>query len=180
MTNLAGMSVGLGLAVALAHAPCALAPGRARTWLQKFPRSVWAGWILTAIDLLWVGYIVYHGHLGPFDKFRRYVVIAVPVGFYLVIKYVDELLAARALGGLFLLVPAPLLAAARWNDSALRLVAVVFAYVLVVKGIVLMLSPYRFRQAAACCVKSDRSCRLLGIAGGLVGLLLLLLGLTVY
>ena len=83
------------------------------------------------------------------------------------------------LTGLLLLVPAPILHAARLNDSPFRLVIVVVAYLLVVKGLVLILSPFRFRHVVDRWLNTDAACRKWGGAGLVAAVVMVLLGLTV-
>ena len=106
--------------------------------------------------------------------------VLTPLSIVLVGFFVDDLLAPRALGGLLLLLAAPLLDAARWHASPLRLVVVVAAYILVVKGVVLVVCPYQFRKKVERFLTGDHACRLWGSAGCVVGAVLLTLALTVY
>lgn len=157
-----------------------LTPSRMREWLTAFPRDRTAGWILTAIDLAWVGWLLTQTPLGRFENLRGVFYLLVPVSFCLVVKFVDELLAPRAMGGLMLLFPAPVLALARWHPSAWRYVVIVLMYLAVVKGIVLMLSPYRFRLVTERFMNTDPACRLWGTVGCITGLVVLGLGLLVF
>ena len=54
--------------------------------------------------------------------------------------------------------------AARWHDSSWRLVVVIVAYIMVILGIWLMLSPYKFRVWTSSLTKSPGRARI----GGLV------------
>jgi uncharacterized protein YjeT (DUF2065 family) len=69
---------------------------------------------------------------------------------------------------------------ARMHESRLSLVMTVVAYIMVVKGIALMLSPYLFRKSATFITTSDSRCRALGSGGVAVDVLLLALALFVY
>jgi len=170
----------LGGVIALLHLPCIFAPGRAREWVRAFPRHRVTGIALAALALLWVGWIVMHASLGRFESFRPLVYILVPVSIGLVAYFMDELLAARALGGLLLLVPQPVLAAARWHESQARLVLVVLAYAFVLSGITLVLCPYMFRKVTAVLTRTDAACRAWGLAGAVLGAVIVLLGMAVY
>jgi hypothetical protein len=180
MGELSQVALISGGVVGLIGLACALAPAQARACIRAFPRNRWAGWVLLAVDLVWSGWLVVKTPLGRFEGLKPLVYVLVPVAFFLIASFMDELLAARALGGLLVLVPAPVLDAARWHGSIWRLVVVVLAYVLAVKGIVLLLSPYQFRRAAALCVRSGAACRGCGVAWALVGAALFVLGLTLY
>jgi uncharacterized protein YjeT (DUF2065 family) len=152
-------TAGLFIAVSL---PCLLAPAAWRRALAEFPRHLPSAWILTGMDLLWVSNVVLHAPLGRFEFLKPAIYILGPLSFYLLVKYLDELLAPRALGGLLLLLPNPVLNAARWHPSDARLVMTVLAYVAVVAGMLLVLAPYRFRRWTAWWIESDARCRLGG------------------
>jgi len=148
---------------ALVGIPMVAAPGRARASLASLPRSVPAAWIFTAIDLLWVTWIVYHAPLGRFEFLKPALFIATPVSFFLLITFMDDLLAIRSLGGLLLLAAYPLVRAAQWHDSPWRIAIVILAYGWVVAGMAYVLSPYLFRRWAAWWIASDARTRLAGI-----------------
>lgn len=180
MNSLAMAALALGGVVALLHAPCVFSPERARRWMAAFPRNVWLGWGLTAADLAWSAWLVMHMSLGPFDRYKPALYVVGPVLFFLVVFLMDELLAARALGGLLILIPSPLLDVARWHESEFRLVVTTLAYVFVVVGMLLVLCPYLFRKATGAWMRNNTRCRLGGTIGLALGLFLIVLALTVY
>lgn len=180
MSSLAIVALALGSVVALTGVPCVFSPERARGWMAAFPRNAWLGWALTAVDLAWSAWLVMHMSLGPFDRYKPALYVVGPLLFFLVVFLMDELLAARALGGLLLLVPSPLLDVARWHESEFRLVVATLAYVFVVMGILLVLCPYLFRKATGAWMQNNTRCRLGGSLGLALGLFLIVLALTVY
>jgi hypothetical protein len=180
MSNLAVAALILGGAMAIVHAPCLFAPERAKIWMTAFPRNKWAGWLLTAIALGWSVWLVMQIPLGRFDSYKPLLYGIGPIVFALIVLLMDELLAARALGGLFLIVPAPLLDAAPPHESDWRLVVTVLAYGFVIVGIALVLCPYMFRKTVAVWSRSPATCRVWGGAGMILGLIVIALALTVY
>ena len=180
MSRLAIAAIVFGAVIVAAYAPCLLAPDRARIWIARFPRGKWPGRILAAVDLGWVTWLLLNAPLGRFEGLRPLLYVAVPLIFLLVVTLMDELLAPRALGGLMVLIPAPLLDIARWHESAYRLVIVVIAYILVVEGIILLLSPYQFRKATAFWIRSNALCRTWGLLGVATGAFVILLGIAVF
>ncbi|NCC49616.1 MAG: hypothetical protein EOM20_00225 [Spartobacteria bacterium] len=148
--------------------------------VTMFPRSRWPGWVLTAVDLAWVAYILQDAYLGPCEFLKPYIYPVAPVAFFLVIYYMDELLAPRALGGLLLLAGSPVLNAARWYDTSWRLYMVVLAYLWVIMGMTLVLSPFRFRKTMEFVFKTDVRRRACAFAGTLVGLCAVLLAVAKY
>ncbi len=152
----------LGVAHGLAGLWLAAAPSAARAMAQRFPRNVWAGRVLAAVAMAWSVWLVREMPLGWFDAYKGWLWAAGPVGYLLVILFVDELLASRALGGLLLLMANPILEAVRFKDSAWRLAAVILAYLWVFLGMALVLAPYRFRKWTEFLCSSETRCRGLG------------------
>ena len=180
MSELAKIALGLGGAIALLGAWLAAAPEQATAWIRRFPRNRWAGGILATVDLLWSAGLLYNAPLESFDNLKPLLYILTPVSIFLVIQFMDDLLAARAFGGLLVLIPAPLLEAARWNPSPWRLVVTLTAYALAIKGIALILSPYLLRRAADLCLRTERTCRWCGFVGLSLGVALAVLAFAVY
>jgi uncharacterized protein YjeT (DUF2065 family) len=180
MSRLGVTLVLVGGALVLADALLVVAPARAAVWFRRFPRSAYAAWILTAVDLAWVGWLIVHASLGRFEYLKPLVYILGPAAYVAAIGLMNELLAPRALGGLLLLVPAPMLDLVRWHDSAWRFVVVAVAYLMAIEGIILVLSPYRFRHAVEFWTKTAARSRAGGFLGVAVGTVLVMLGLTVF
>ena len=180
MSDLTIAAYAMGAVLAVIHLPAIGWPAAFRRALEAFPRNVGAARALTAVDLFWVSWVIYHANLGRFDSLRPGLFLAAPAAYLLLVFYLDELLAPRALGGLLLLVANPVLEAARWNESPWRLLLTVLCYVWVVFGMMFVLSPYRFRQVAAVWIASENRCRLMGAIGLAFGALLIVLGRIAY
>jgi len=114
--------------------------------VQKFPRSRGAGFILLTVDLIWTLWLLATIEMGEFAAFRRPLLIVVPIGYILVLRFVDEFLAVRALGILCLLIAEPLLDAAFLRYETSRLFVTVFAYLLIVAGLFWVMIPYILRD----------------------------------
>lgn len=132
-----------------------LFPDLWRRALVAFPRHTPTAWILTAIAMTWIALIVLNASLGSFNRWKPLVYVLAPAAFFLLVRYLDELLAPRALGGLLILLPDPMLDAARWHPSDARYVITVLAYVYAVAGMLLVLGPYRFRRWTAWWIESS-------------------------
>lgn len=170
----------MGLVLAAACGAVLALPMRAEAWLRRFPRHRPSAWVLTTVAVIWSALLLADTPLGPVERFKPLLFVLAPLAVALLGFFVDELLAARALGGLLLLVPAPILDTFRWHGSVLRYVPIVLAYVMVVAGIALVLSPYLFRKwVDVSCGRSGRL-RLTGALGFGLGLALLVLGFTVF
>jgi hypothetical protein len=113
---------------------------------QRFPRSRVAGVILLTADLVWSFWLLATMEMGEFSAFRRPLLIALPIGYVLVLRFVDEFLAVRALGILCLLAAEPLLDAAFLRYETSRLLITVLAYLLIVAGLFWVTIPYLLRD----------------------------------
>ena len=153
-------------------------PGATRQGLEAFPRAKWAGWVLAAVDLFWVTWVVRHAAVGWFTPYQPLVPVLGVVVFILVVWLLEELLAPRALGGLLLLLANPMLNSVRWHDSAWRLVIVAIAYAWVVVGALLVLYPWFFRRMTAKPLAHPHGLRMIAIAKLVVGVILLAAGVA--
>ncbi len=154
-------------------------PAWCRERARRFPRSVLAGGILTVIDMIWVALIVHGAALGRFEFLKPWIYPAAGVAAAAIIFLMDDLLAARAFGGLLLLAGNPVLLAARWAPTPWRLVMPTLVYIWVLAGMILVLSPWRLRKALER-LGGDRGWRLAGVTLGVIGFGVLVLALTVY
>jgi hypothetical protein len=181
MMELAKITAGLGVLIVLLRMPFVLAPGLARRALYGFPRSRWGAGCLAAIDLIWVACLLMGLQLGWFETYKLTLYLMVPLAWVLLMYFVDELLAVRALGGLLILFPSPLLDAARWHPSPGRFVMIILAYALVIMGVVFVIQPHRFLRMVRFFLQDrDDLTRWFGLAGVLVGALLVILGIGVF
>src|SRR6266496_4167394 len=114
--------------------------------VQRFPRSRVAGVILLTVCLLWTFWLLATIQMGEFSSFRRPLLIALPIGYGLILRFVGEFLAVRALGILCLLAAEPLLDAAFLRYEPSRLLLTVFAYLLILAGLFWVAIPYVLRD----------------------------------
>ena len=136
----------IGLVWTAAHTLMMLRPADTRGWLQKFPRSRMAGLVLLTVDFLWTYALAYTMDWGEFYYLQTPVMFALPVFFYLVIRYVDDFLSVRALGILGLLAAAPVFDAAFLRPQMSRLLVVALAYAWVLMGFVYVSMPHVLRD----------------------------------
>ena len=180
MSDLAFITLICGALVFVWSAGMVLWPRGMAAWVGAFPRHVWAGRILAAVDILWSAWLLLQMGFAWVDAYRIMVYAAVPVAYVLVILFVDDLLAARALGGFMLLMPLPILESAFVHPSVSRLVITSFAYLLVIFGIVLVWSPFKLRQWTERWINRAPITRAVGIFGIIIGAGMLVLGWRVY
>ena len=95
---------------------------------------IWAFWLLATMEM------------GEFSSFRKPLLIVLPIGYLLVIRFVEEFLAVRALGILCLLAAEPLLEAAFFRHETSRLFLTVLAYLLIIAGLFWVTMPYLMRD----------------------------------
>ena len=145
--------------------------------LAAFPRSKWPGWILTAVCVFWVSWVIRHAALGRFEVVKPLIPVLAVVGFGAIVWFLDELLAPRALSGLLLLLANPMLNGVRWSDSAWRFAVVLIAYAWVIAGCMLMLHPWGFRRMAEKFLASAPWLRAAGWGKVLAGAVLVAAGL---
>lgn len=144
--------------------------------LENFPRSVWPGRILTAVCLVWFARNLWQVDLGGFNDLKKLLYAAVPVGIYLVIVYIPDLLSVRGVCGLVLLGAQPLLVATRWTGTPASLAVGIVTYVLLVKCMVLIVYPHLWKRSLRWW-RAHEEVQLPGLLlGGAVGMTLLVCG----
>jgi hypothetical protein len=180
MSRFAGISLIVGAVCGMASICLLFAPATSRSTLAKLPRSKFAGAVLACIALSWVTVLLMQTHIGFLEKYKPFLMVLAPALLILVVLFMDELLAPRALGGLFLLIPAPILVLARWHDSSWRYFAIVSSYVMVIKGITLILNPYLFGRWQRFAMRTDASARVSGGLGLIYALIWISLAFFVY
>ena len=147
---------------------------------QRFPRSRVAGVILLTADLVWSFWLLATMEMGEFSAFRRPLLIALPIGYVLVLRFVDEFFAVRALGILCLLAAEPLLDAAFLRYETSRLLVTVLAYLLIVAGLFWVTIPYLLRDQINWTARGAVRWRLLQGIALCYGVVILALAITVY
>ena len=182
MMSLEELSLWIGGVYIALHIPLLAAPKKIRTLMKAFPRNFSAGVVLTGIALVWSAYEVYDMPLGALIEGYKWLLWGLtPAIYLLIVAFMNELLAPRALGGLLLLVANPVLSIQRLYSTRLTAVIAVLAYVWIVIGITLVLSPYRFRKVGVeRWGSTDVRCRWAGAIGVALGVVLVALGLTVF
>lgn len=169
-----------GTLLLLLSIPSLVNPGSLSAFAQRLPRSRVAGVILLALDLLWSLWLLATMEMGEFSAFRRPLLVALPIAFFLVLRFVDEFLAVRALGILCLLAAEPLLEAAFFHHEISRLLVTVFAYLIIVAGLFWVTMPYLMRDQINWASHASARWRLLHGVALAYGLAMLACAFTVY
>lgn len=166
------MGILVGLWLVASHVVAFLKPGIVKPWLKAFPRNEKIGTVLVIIGFAWAYLIWSCMDLGEFFKIERpvqMVIIGVCVG---VIVYVKEFLAVRSLGFLMILAAAPMLESAFLKEPQSRLLLVVFAYAIAVKGMFWVGMPYLMRDQITWVLAKENRYKIGAIAGAAYGLVM--------
>src|SRR6267154_3599926 len=148
--------------------------------VQRFPRSHLAGVFLLTICLVWTFWLLATIQMGEFSAFRRPLLIALPIGYGLVLRFVGEFLAVRSLGILCLLAAQPLLDAAFLRYETSRLLVTVLAYLLVLAGLFWVAIPYVLRDQINWSTRSIFRWRFLHLIALIYGFVILTFAFTQY
>ena len=135
-----------GMALVVLSLPGLIKPGLVQIWLKRFPRSSVGGIVLLSLVLVWSFWLLATMEMGEFSSFRRPLMIVLPIGYVLVLRFVEEFLAPRALGILCLLAAEPLLEAAFFRYETSRLFLTVLAYLMIIAGLFWVTMPYLLRD----------------------------------
>jgi hypothetical protein len=126
--------------------PGFIKPSTVQSWLKGMPRSRVAGVVLLTVALVWSFWLLATMEMGEFSTFRRPLLIILPIGYLLVMRFVEEFLSVRALGILCLLAAEPLLEAAFFRYETSRLFLTVLAYLMILAGLFWVTMPYLLRE----------------------------------
>lgn len=178
--SLANLSLVLGLGLALPQIWQLTRPDAWRRWSADFPRSKPLGYLLVAIATAWFVWNVRNETLADFSKYKPYLLGGFAVVGVLTCIYVSDFLAARGLALTLLLVAKFMVDTARWHESEWRWVISGLAYLWVVVGIWLTISPWRLRDFLAWHNRTDGRIRAFAVSRLAVAFVLVLLGLTAF
>lgn len=170
----------LGLMLVAGHLYALLKREELTRWLKELPRNKSLGVAILTVDLVWSWVLISAMDLGEFQSIRKSLQIFIPVTYVLVINFVDEFLAVRALGVFLLLAATPLLNAAFLEMPATRLLLPVLAYCWIIIGLFWVGMPYLLRDQIAWVSASEQRWKGACASGAGYGLLLVLCALLFY
>jgi hypothetical protein len=169
-----------GAFLLLVSMPGLVMPEFVRSALTRLPRSKVAGVALLTLAAVWSFWLLATMEMGEFASFRRPLLIFLPIGYVLVLWFVNEFLAVRALGILFLLAAEPLLDAAFLRYETSRLLVTVFAYILIIAGLFWVTMPYLLRDQINWSTRTAARLRSVSALGVLYGAAILTCAFTRY
>src|SRR5436305_11746979 len=179
-SNLQTAGIVAGSLLVVLSLPGFFKPALVQNWLKRFPRSGIAGIVLLSLALVWSFWLLVTMEMGEFSSFRRPLMIVLPIGYVLVLRFVEEFLAVRALGILCLLAAEPLLDAAFLRYETSRLFVTVFAYLLIIAGLFWVAVPYVLRDQINWSTRSVFRWRFLHAIAFIYGGVILTFALTRY
>jgi hypothetical protein len=178
--SLQWISILLGMLAVLGGLAGIFRPDLIRRFAELFPRSVIPAWVLTAL-CCWMGAReALAMNMGFLDAYKVYIYVIAPAVFIASVTYMKELLAPRALGGFLLLISVPIIRAAALSGKPAFQVVVALAYVWIICGLILLLSPWWFRKMYAPFLANSGLLKFGAYGKTTVGLVLILLGFLVY
>jgi hypothetical protein len=145
-----------------------------------FPRHRVSGIVLLSVCMAWGWVLVSCMDMGEFYTWRRWLIMLVPLTFFLVIAYVPEFLAVRALGTLMILAASPVLHSAFLQPQASRLLLPILAYAWAIAGMFLVGLPYLLRDWVEWLTKNDARWRLASLGGAAYGAVLFVVAVVDY
>ena len=180
MTRLGLISSLVGGFLVLTRLPGLVSPARFREHAIRFPRSILWGRVLmgVAAAIAWV--VMYNAATDEWKWARPFILVGVPIAYWLVIQYGNHFLAMRAAAALTLLVAKQMVDAADTSDLASRLFVTTLAYLWVVIAMWVTIAPHHFRDLIGYFMGSDRRCRAICGFGFGLGVVLVALGMFVY
>lgn len=151
----------------------------AKVW-RVLPRSVWPGRILAAVCILWSALWLCVMPLGPLSVVRDSLWILIPIAVASVCVFTPELLTCRAIGGILVLLPAPMLSAAAWHPSPFRYVILIYAYAMAITGMYYIALPWLLRDHITWSLRKPMRQKAVALSAVMLGLFITVLSVTVY
>lgn len=121
-------------------------PAKVQAEMRTFPRSSFWGTVLIFAATAWSWWLVKTIDLGEFSNWRPRLLLIVPVIGILAWRFVEEFLAARALGMIVLLAAEPLLESAWMRPEMSKLLLVLPVYIWITFALFWIGTPYTLRD----------------------------------
>jgi hypothetical protein len=174
------VGIGLGLALLVTHLWAWWRQKAVGSFLQAFPRHYGWGVALLTVDAAWAFFAMKNVDMQEFYYLRRWVLMALPVMYVLILLYVKEFLAVRALGALMLLAAGPVLASAFLQPQQTRLLLPVLAYAWIFAGFFFVGMPYVMRDGIHWLLARENRLKIAIGSGVVYGAALLALAVMTY
>jgi len=174
------LAICMGLFMALVNLAGLLAPGKFAVVARKLPRNTALGYVFMLIGTIWFLYNVSIESLADFESMKKFL-----FGLFVIIAigtciFVKDFLAVRGLAIVLLLLGKLVVDSARWVDTDWRLVMVVWAYLMIVAGMWLTVSPWRLRDFIDYNTANPNRIRMFNGLRFAFGLFVVILGFVVF
>lgn len=169
----------LSLFLLISGAFALLMPKMMNTAMEKFCRNRIIGIILCLIAWAWAGHALWVLPIDFLTPYRKYIPYILLVCAPMTCISMKNLLPCRALGGILVLYPYTLLLMVRSHPSPWRVLVVSIAYISIIKGMTLLLYPWKMRQCIVWMEDKPLLMRLGGAINLTLGGMLVWLGMTV-
>ncbi len=148
--------------------------------MRKFPRNEKAGYFLMTLGTVWFLYNLNAETISDFASYKKVMLVGFGALGLLTCIFVRDFLAVRGLAIVLLLLAWFTLNHTRWADSPWRLVLVCMAYLWVIAGIWLTISPWRARDAINWFTDSPKRLKVANLIRLVLSGLLIYLGIAVF
>ena len=169
--------------IIIIHLWMVLKPSNAMSFFKGFPRNYGVGRILMGIGMAWFWLLIIPDKfffsspiamdLQDFNSLKMIMAFAVPLITYLIITECKEFLAVRGLGLCLLMAAAPLLAAAWQEPHTLKILIPIYAYAMIIKGLLMVGMPYLTRDLFNWATASTGRFKILSLVGLAYGIAIL-------
>jgi hypothetical protein len=178
--TLSNLAIIMGSIVAVVNFYGVVKPASFTAIARKMPRSVPLGVLLTLGATAWFIYNLRNESIADFEYLKPYLyALFAGVGLGTCI-FVRDYIGARGLAVMILLVSKLMVDTARWSESPWRLVIAYWAYIFVILGIWVTITPHRLRDMIEWGTRTPLRTRLFNGFRCAFGILVIILGLKVF
>jgi hypothetical protein len=146
--SLSLLSIWLGVGLCVPQIFGLVNPAQFIVLARKFPRSQAAGWVLMLLGTAWFLYIVNYEPIADFSAYKNYMMAGFGAVGVLACVFVSDFLAVRGLAIVLMLLGKLMVDTGRphLGESPFVLVNQALAYVFVILGMWLTVTPWRLRD----------------------------------
>ncbi|MDB6111604.1 MAG: hypothetical protein JWR69_3354 [Pedosphaera sp.] len=178
--NLSTLAVILGVALALPQIYGLMKPDAFAAGVRKFPRSLPWGIVLMLLGTAWFLWYLNQESISDFAAYKPLLLAGFAAVGVASCIFVQDFLAVRGLAVVMLLLAKLMVDTARWAGTEWRLVIVSWAYLLVIAGIWFTIYPWHLRDLLNWATANEKRVRVGSAIRLAFGLLVAVLGLTVF
>ena len=178
--NLSTITLILGLIGLFTSVYGFIYPVKIYSFIKKFPRNERAGKVLAAICCILAARESFLMNMAGLNTYKFLIYAIAPIIFICSVIYLKELLAPRALGGIYCLIAVPVVKIAALSGAPFFQIVSFIGYIWVVYGITLLMAPWYFRKINELFCVNGRFSKKVWFIKGSSDLFLIYLSLLVY